>query len=208
MKLTLLGLGLYFISAGIAMATVNSCVNQPRKVEKQKQVKVVKKNDTLPVGGYLSLVDTPTYTNNRTQRILLDFNELGGGEAVIWGGQSIFGSILDRQITIKEAKTCEYEKDNKLHKCVGIAHCSMVRCAIEVKTGMTPVEYRQVLLHEYMHCMGFDDLQEDKYKNDLMYFEENDASEISIQYYAEQAAERQEIWKSLKSLSSNIKPTK
>lgn len=203
MRLTLMSLGIYFISLGVAMATVNSCVSTSKPT-----AKVVVKHDSLPVGGYLSLIDTPTYTNDRTQRILLDFNELGSGGAVIWGGQSILGSILDRQITIKETDKCEFEKDNELHNCVGIAHCSVVKCAIEVRTGLPPVEYRQVLLHEYMHCMGFDDLREDKDKTDLMYFEENEAAEINIQYYAEQAAERQEIWKNLKSLSSSTKPTK
>lgn len=204
MRLTLLGLGLYFISAGIAMAAVNSCVNQPRKVEQQKQVKVVKKNDTLPVGGYLSLVDTPTYTNNRTQRILLDFNELGGGEAVIWG-KPLINIGLDRTITIEETDVCEHEKDGEIQQCVGISYCGALKCTIKMKKGLDAIHYRQVLLHEYMHCMGYDDNDD---ANDLMYHTENVAPEINIHYYAEMAAERQEIWKNLKSLSSNTKPTK
>lgn len=199
MKVSILGILLYVTSAFAAVG-IGSC-----ETLKPKTVKVVVKNDSLPVGGYLSSIDTPTYTNDRTQRILLDFNELGGGEAVIWGGQSIFGTLLDRQITIKEIDKCEFEKKGEIHYCVGIAHCSVVRCDIEIKKGMKALEYRQVLLHEYMHCMGFDDNQDPK---DLMYETENVAPEINIHYYAEQAAERQEIWKNLKSLSSSIKRTK
>lgn len=204
MKLAaMLALGLYISSAAFALS-VASC----QMTQKKQIVKEVDKHDSLPVGGYLSSVNTPTYTNDRTQRILLDFNQLGGGEAVIWGGESVFGSLLDRQITIRETDKCEFEKDNELHNCVGLATCGMVKCEIVVKKGMEPLEYRQVLLHEYMHCMGYDDLREDKDIHDLMYYEENDAPEINIHYYAEMAAERQQIWKSLKNLSSNTKPTK
>lgn len=198
---TVLGILLYLSCGLFAAGIVNCCATPPPKKVKV----VVKKNDTLPVGGYLALIDTPSYTNELTQRILIEFNELGSGEAVIWGGQSIFGTILDRQITIKETDTCEYEKNAEIHNCVGIAHCSVVRCDIEVKKGMKAPEYRQVLLHEYMHCMGFDD---NKDPNDLMYETENVAPEINIHFYAEEAAERQRIWKNLKSLSSSIKQTK
>ena len=81
----------------------------------KKEIVKVGDHDSLPMGGFLSSIDTPTYTNNRTQRILLDFNELGGGEAVIWGPiSSPLGFLLNRQITIKEVDVCKFEKDNEI----------------------------------------------------------------------------------------------
>ncbi len=197
MRLFIYTLYIVLMTAGAYAAMYNP--NLPTiKIEEEEQ-----QNDHLPVGGYITNINTPYYTNATTRRILNDFNAMAGGDAVIYGKTDRF---LDRKITISDSKTCSYKNKKKETKmCVGLASCGSFTCQITVKRGKTKEEYRQILLHEYMHCMGFDDNDD---SNDLMYRIEHIVSEENIQGYANEAAGRQLIWKNLLNLNSSIKQIK
>lgn len=186
MKFILIGI---LLISNIAMATGPQTIS-PDPIPRELMY------DPLPVGGYVASIDTPTYTNAYTKRVLTKFGASGGRHAVLFTSESL---IIRRKITITEVKTCEFkEDDGKIGRCVGRAECGMTECKIELLTGKTRKEYRLVLLHEYMHCMGFQDLKDKDKKYDLMYYSENKVSEKNIKEYAKKAHERQPVWKNLK----------
>lgn len=106
---------------------------------------------------YIKSINTPNYSN--TKKILEKFNALGDNKIV-----SFVEKVNGRPIVIEEMS----EIDKKLSPgAVGIAFNTIIKCRIVVLPGLSEIEYEEVLLHEYLHCYGYDHV--DNYR-DLMYY--------------------------------------
>lgn len=119
---------------------------------------------------YIAQIQTPSYSNNLTMEILEEFNAMGGGKIVS------FSPIKNgRPVTITEVDP----EDNIL----GSTLPAFTKCTITIRKGLPYAEYRETLLHEYLHCYGVGHTND---KRDLMYWAmipvDKDAN---IKYHAE-----------------------
>lgn len=79
---------------------------------------------------------------------------------------------------------------------VGRAHVLYQKCDIQLarKQLRTEYDFKMTLLHEYLHCFGYEHVDNSK---DLMYKYTNTVSKKSIDEYAKDLAERI-VWKNFK----------
>lgn len=116
---------------------------------------------------YVKSIDTPTYDNKEVKKILDEFNEMGNNDIVFYEGGF-------RAITIGEGT----EDDGN----VGEALPLPFNCDIRLSKTMHYKLMRETLLHEYLHCFGYDHVKE---PGDLMYpTDMYPATETSIKEYA------------------------
>jgi len=107
---------------------------------------------------YIELIDTPSY-GEETKQILEEFNSLAPGPIVS------FKKLKNgRPIRITEmTESSRYWNPS----AIGLAWPGFLSCEIQVRIGEDFLDYREVLIHEYLHCMGYG---HSKDPLDLMYY--------------------------------------
>ena len=142
--------------------------------------------------SYISAVNTPYYSNEWTRVVLQEFNSMADNKAVRFQRD-----VIDRPITIEEKDDLELAPpmlDDPNTTTIGLAISTLKSCKIYLKTGLSYGTFRTVLLHEYLHCLDFDHVTNDK--NDLMAPKDGFTTEENIKGYAEKAAKK--LWKNSK----------
>lgn len=105
---------------------------------------------------YVKSINLPSYP--KAKAVLEEFNRLGDNKVVS------FDEIKDgRPIEITEMD--EYDR-MFYSEAVGIATPRLTQCHITIRKGMSDVEFRETLIHEYLHCYGYMHTNDEK---DLMY---------------------------------------
>jgi hypothetical protein len=160
----------------------------------------------LYLEGYVSEIDTPKHGNDTTRKLLNEFSSMGNGFAVSYKDEHI---IFHREIHIREVSLIKntYPKNKNLIT-IGLTHVGTDQCLITVLDTLPDWEYREVLFHEYCHCMGYPDLFGKKYQHDLMYYVNNSVDQKTIKWYSIDIGEKVYTWKNLLNLSSSIKQIK
>lgn len=130
------------------------------------------------VDSYVEHIDTPSYGHKTTMDVLEKFNSYGHGNAVNFHRKS----PASRAIYITEAQEIPGKET-----VIGQALPLWDRCDIVVEKGLDPTTYYHVLLHEYLHCLGYTHSWNEQ---DLMYPSITYAPESNIMQYAEEIAER------------------
>jgi len=133
-------------------------------------------------GSHIELISTPGYSYEDTYYMLKVFNYYSDG-AVLFEP-----TVKNRPIYIYEVKTIPL---NVSSETIGVALPYVKYCYIYIKSGLDKYTYYQVLLHEYLHCMGYQHHLNDK---DLMYYSVVYASEENIKQYAKDLAKRNKKW--------------
>lgn len=159
------------------------------------QVKSIYITDYVFPQSYVSVVNTPEYSSEWTYQVLNEFNEMGDGLAVNFSKPG----RVDRPITIGEKDDLEiippFLRDpNYTMVTIGLAHVEDYSCKITLKTGLDYATFRTTLMHEYLHCLGYDHVDNDV--TDLMTPADGPISEESIKKYAKDVASKR--WKNSK----------
>lgn len=157
---------LYSILAPIIILTHCSCSSFGR--------------NRLYMDSYIADIDTPGYKN--TKQDLELFNSFGNEQIVQYEPVTKWS----RPIYIKETKTLEGKKEK-----IGQALVALDYCTITIEEGLNEYEYYLVLIHEYLHCLGYDHVDD---PNDIMYYELTDPSIDNIKKYAKEIEERRKKW--------------
>jgi len=146
--------------------------------------------------AYISEIKTTYYPKEWVMAVLTEFNDMAGGDSAVL----LEKHEIDRKITIEDNSYIEFVpfflKDPEGPTTIGRTIEDPLNCRILLKTGMDYVSFRTTLLHEYLHCIGFDHVDK---QNDLMAPSENESTKIpdeNIKEYANKAAKK--IWKNLK----------
>ena len=131
-------------------------------------------------GSYIRSINVPSIGNHEIKIILDKFNKMGYTKIVSYEGW--------RPIDI-----LEFPKSDKKNVTIGTAAVRIFDCQIYLKTSelynSTMVE--QVIIHEYLHCLGYDHTSD---PIDLMFPSYNESSEENVRKYAEDAYKRLEEW--------------
>lgn len=129
-------------------------------------------------GSYIRSIDAPTIGKERVKKILDKFNKMGYDEIVSYEGW--------RPIDIKEA-------DKLDGATIGLAKVRIFDCSIQLEANSLYSEnmVEQVILHEYLHCLGYEHTSD---PTDLMFASYNESSEDNIRKYAEDAFNRLKKW--------------
>lgn len=130
------------------------------------------------VDSYIAEINTPNYGNKTTKEMLDHFNALGNNKAVFYEPKT----VASRPIYIRELEVIGGKES-----IVGQALPLWDKCEITLKKGLDYETYYQVLLHEYLHCLGYTHSLD---KNDLMYYSVNYADETNVLKYAKEIEER------------------
>lgn len=129
------------------------------------------------VDSYVASIDMPNYGNDNALLVLEEFSAMGKGKAVIFEPPSQPTSFSPvRAIHIKESKVIDGDED-----IVGLALPLWNTCDIQIESGQDYETFRQVLIHEYLHCMGYSHVNNSK---DVMNPSVAFPSEENIQRYA------------------------
>lgn len=128
---------------------------------------------------YIETIDTPSYAN-RTKEVLEEFNSMGDNK-IIRFDKIKFG----RPVKIFEM-TDLYT--NLKPQTLGTADVALSDCIINIKRNRNPLDFREILLHEYLHCMGYDHVPN---QLDLMYESLNPVDkEDNIRQYAKKVKKK------------------
>lgn len=126
------------------------------------------KSYSLLKTSYISKIEYDKEKTKEIKNILKNFNDKSDKEIIRYRGF--------RPISIME------DKELKKQGYVGLATVSLTECEIRLSDTIKKEDFREVLLHEYMHCFFYE------HKNipgDLMYRSiDFKATERSINYYA------------------------
>lgn len=131
------------------------------------------------VNSYIKEINTPSYSNELTIAMLEHFNSYGNGKVVKFKDN---GKILSRPITIREVDYIEGDR-----QIIGAAAPSFDSCDIVIEKNLDIETYYLVLLHEYLHCLGYMHTDDE---NDLMYYSTGEVKEQNIIYYAKDVEKR------------------
>lgn len=123
--------------------------------------------------SYIAQINTPSY-GEYTKTVLEEFNSMGDNKII-----SFTEKKYGRPIVIHDMPDI-IEQANP--ETLGMAYPGLEGCTIFVKKKQFWMDYRETLLHEYLHCMGY---EHTIYKNDLMYkYLIPVDKEQNIRYYA------------------------
>jgi hypothetical protein len=108
--------------------------------------------------SYIEVINTPSYSI-QTKDILEEFDSLAPGKII----------SFDK---IKKGRPIRILEMTRFHReaypdSIGLAWPGFFSCDIRMRAGENPIEYREALIHEYLHCMGYD---HSKDPTDLMYY--------------------------------------
>jgi hypothetical protein len=134
-------------------------------------------------GSHIELINTPGYSNSDTLAMLRIFNNYSDGAVLFEATEK------NRPIYIYETNQFPVEVNPAT---IGLAFPAVKYCYIYIKSGLDKYTYYHVLLHEYLHCMGYEHHLRD---DDLMYYAIVYASEQNIKSYAINLAKRNKRWK-------------
>lgn len=130
-------------------------------------------------GSYIARIETTTYDKRDIIAVLEEFNYMGNGNVVTFVKPENGG----RPIVIKES---DFNSD-PLQKILGYETLGMAipkpqNCTIRLKKNLSLKYLDHVLIHEYLHCMGYEHVENNI--NDLMapYYNE-DVDFINILNY-------------------------
>ena len=128
---------------------------------------------------YIEVIDTPTY-KDQTKKVLEEFNSFGDNKIIS------FKKINNgRPVQIREMTDLEEQLRPDV---LGSAWPSTADCNIRMKKKQDPYEYRETLIHEYLHCFGYNHVPNPR---DIMYFQENYLDkEDSIRQYAKKVLKK------------------
>jgi hypothetical protein len=145
---------------------------------------VISKKPTFFTDGYIYKIDTPNYGNDVTIEFLREFNNMSAtGRAVSFRPTSTHSIVLPQKaITIKEVSKI-VGQDN----VAGLALSLWNTCDISIRSGEDYETYRQILIHEYLHCLGFNHVNNVR---DVMNPEVGFPTEESFQAYAKEIEDR------------------
>jgi len=157
--------------------------------------------------SYVAEVNTPTYGDDYTKNLLVEFNNMSTGkEAVSFKDDHI---LVERKIHIVEVDNVQQvHLVNPGDETIAVTHNGNGRCLIELGKHMDYQTYRHVLFHEYCHCFGYPDLYEKRYEKDLMYYLEGPVDDNIIKWYSEDISVKVHKWKNLRNLNLNTEQTK
>ena len=128
-------------------------------------------------GSYIESIDLPTLGNDEAKKVLDGFNAKVGGGIVRYGKGY-------RPIRIREGEPINFDPDKVT---VGQAMPLPNGCQITLnpKHIYDSKDFREVLLHEYLHCFNYGHNEKDR--NDLMYpTTGGNVSEENITHYAKE----------------------
>lgn len=114
---------------------------------------------------------------------LVYFNNFGEGKIVKFEKPN---SRFARPI---EFSIHDFRKDIFLNNLAGLTTINGNNCKIQVYPTSDPVEFKQVLIHEYLHCMGYNHVDK---QSDLMYPSYIEVKESNIQKYADELKAKME----------------
>lgn len=134
--------------------------------------------NTFFIDSYIAEINTPYYSNFTTIEMLKQFNAYGNGKAVNFTPKS----SSSRTIRIRELETISGDDE-----VVGQAVPFINNCDITIEKGLDLETYYNVLLHEYLHCLGY---THNSNETDLMYYAVSYCSEENIKKYAKEIEER------------------
>ena len=123
---------------------------------------------TFP-NNFVSSINTVNYDKTEVKKILDDFNALTDTDIVKYNTDY----ALKRPIHISEG----YLEGNT----IGQSRMTIFYCKIILSSGMSYEMLKHVLLHEYLHCMGYG---HSNIREDLMYPYYTQISEENLKKYA------------------------
>jgi hypothetical protein len=107
---------------------------------------------------YVAEINTPSY-GTMTEEVLSEFNMYGKGKII-----SFVKINKGRPVYIREM-TLEQERQNPY--TLGMTFPWFKECLIYMRSGLDSETFKDTLLHEYLHCMGYGHTID---KKDLMYY--------------------------------------
>lgn len=121
--------------------------------------------------SYVNTFTLHTYKEDSVKAVLADFNSMADGGIVKYQG--------NRPINIIEMPVI---MQFMYPSAVGVAIVGYTKCDIYIVPELSTTSFRETLLHEYLHCFGYEHTDEPK---DLMYYAEVPVDkEDNIKYYA------------------------
>lgn len=146
--------------------------------------------------SYISEITTTSYDKKWVTDVLEEFNGMAAPqEAVLFEKH-----VIDRKIVVQEVLDLDmipvFLRDPEAPVTIGYALETELKCTIQLKTGLDYATFRRTLIHEYLHCLGYDHVNDE---NDLMGAVETVNSKITeenIKSYAQRVAKK--IWKNSK----------
>lgn len=133
---------------------------------------------TIIKGSYIRSINTPNLGNEKVKEILDKFNKMGYDRIVNKEGW--------RPIDIVENKDLP-------GSMIGAASVGLDACRIELesKSFHNALMAEQVVIHEYLHCLGYEHTSDPQ---DLMFASYNRSSEDNVLKYAKDVYNRLLIW--------------
>jgi len=122
----------------------------------------------LAKGSFISEVKSTTYETKKIQKTLDKFNNMGNNKIVSYEGT--------RPIYIYTSDTLS-EKGR-----LGQALVGRHECEITIQTNLEGRLFEAVLIHEYLHCMGF--IEHSWVWGDLMFYKQSPKRTENVQRYA------------------------
>ena len=150
--------------------------------------------NTIFQDSYINKIDTKYYGDNITLWCLESFDRLAPGTAVSFDEKE-----NSRPINI--SITDKFWMPGTLGMALTMPHT----CSIYIKKALDYKSYCDILIHEYLHCMGYSHTSN---KLDIMYpYYIFDASVDNKRDYATELGLLREKWKNLKNSNLNTTPT-
>lgn len=121
--------------------------------------------------SYITDIKLTKYKKEQVKEVLQFLNDNSGTEVFLTKGMR---PVSIKEVTAKEmAKLIEPEIDSTV---VGLAEHALGYCKIYVRENLDEKDFSNVLMHEIVHCFGYDHTEK---QHDLMSPVEDDISEIS-----------------------------
>lgn len=146
--------------------------------------------------SYISEIHTTSYDKTWVTDVLKEFDAMAAPEQAVLFEKH----VIDRKIVIQEVLDLDmvpfFLRSPDAPVTIGYALETELKCTIQLKTGLDYATFRRTLIHEYLHCMGYDHVDDN---NDLMGAVETETTKITeenIKSYAKKVAKK--IWKNSK----------
>lgn len=146
--------------------------------------------------SYIAEIQTTSYNEAWVTDVLKEFNAMAAPKQAVLFEKN----VIDRKIVIQEVLDLDmvpfFLRAPDAPITIGYAMETELKCTILLKTGLDYATFRRTLIHEYLHCMGYDHVDNE---HDLMGAVEtvnSNITEENIKSYAKKVAEK--IWKNSK----------
>lgn len=132
--------------------------------------------------SYVSEIKGDMQSVNSAKKSLDYFNSLGNNEIIKFDKPD---TLFTRDITIEVREFTFYEE---LLGLAGYAVPTPTGCTIVMYPWEDVTMFEQVLIHEYLHCMGYIEHHPDE--EDVMYYAYRPVTELNLRKYAKQLQEK------------------